>query len=107
MTDAKKLIDAEYEKSMKELSEATTDEETNRALKKVELLHKQMMSEADAKNGRTERIVKTVYDWAALLIPLGVSSFWMGAGMRFEETGSFTSRAFSWVANNMRLFRKG
>lgn len=58
------------------------------------------------KDGKFDRIAKAALDGAAIVVPCVVSSYWMGKGLRFEETGSFTSRVGNWVSGHLRLFKK-
>ena len=58
------------------------------------------------KDGKFDRIAKVALDGAAIVVPCVVSSYWMGKGLKFEETGSFTSRVGNWVSGHLRLFKK-
>lgn len=43
---------------------------------------------------KKDRLVKIVLDGSAILVPLIFYGIWMKVGLRFEETGSFTSTTF-------------
>jgi len=58
------------------------------------------------KDGKFDRIAKVALDGVAIIVPCVVSSYWMGKGLKFEETGSFTSRVGNWVSSHLRLFKK-
>ncbi len=71
-------------------------------------LKKQEMEikKAQLNEGKKDRIVKIVIDGASILVPVGISSYWMAKGLKFEESGTFTSRTMQWVSNHFKLFRK-
>ena len=126
------MLDEEYERTLEAVSRAQTgDEEAKWQLQKLSELHKQRMNEqkaADdayqqmeelsvkkaelqlkeeqAKEGKKDRIIRIVMDGAAILIPVSVSSYWMAKGLKFESTGTFTSRTGQWLSNHLRLFKK-
>ena len=132
MEDIGTMLDREYEETLKAVSLATTgSDEAKWQLQKLNDLHKQRMSEMEArqkasqrdddlyykekelalkeeqmKEGKKDRIVKIVLDGAAILVPVTVSSFWMAKGLKFEENGTFTSRTGQWLSNHLRLFKK-
>lgn len=126
------MLDEEYERTLAEVSRAEIgSEEAKWQLQKLSELHKQRMNEQkaaedayhqmeeltvkktelqlkeeQAKDGKKDRIIKFVMDSAAILIPVGVSSYWMAKGLTFEKTGTFTSRTQQWLSNHLRLFKK-
>lgn len=126
------MLDAEYERTLKELSEVKAgSEEAKWKLQKLSELHKERMNEQKAldeayvqveelsikkseislkerqlKDGKKDRIIKIVLDGAAILIPVTVSSYWMAKGLTFEEKGTFTSRTTQWISNHFRMFKK-
>lgn len=127
MLDAtiRKMLDDEYTETLQAISEARTgSEEAKWELQKLTELHKQRMNEEQterdsyvqfeelelkkkqAKDGKFDRITKVALDGAAIVVPCVVSSYWMGKGLKFEETGSFTSRVGNWVSGHLRLFKK-
>lgn len=127
MLDAtiRKMLDNEYTETLQAISEAQTgSDEAKWELQKLTELHKQRMNEEQterdsyvqfeelelkkkqAKDGKFDRITKVVLDGAAIAVPCVVSSYWMGKGLKFEETGSFTSRVGNWVSGHLRLFKK-
>lgn len=125
MDEVKTLLDEEYKKTLQDVSETMTDSEESRwALTKLNELHEQRIKEmqiqsdfkvkekelrikeAQLKESKKDRVVRSIHDAAALLIPIGFSSYWMAKGLKFEESGSFTSRTGQWISNNLRLFKK-
>lgn len=127
MLDAniRKMLDDEYTETLKAVSEAQAgSDEAKWELQKLTELHKQRMNEEQterdsyvqfeelelkkkqAKDGKFDRITKVALDGAAIVVPCVVSSYWMGKGLKFEETGSFTSRVGNWVSGHLRLFKK-
>ena len=123
--DIRQMLDKEYKITLKAVSEAKagTDEEKWQMQKLIEL-HKQRMNEEQTdrdtsirseelelkreqiKESKADRVVRLIADGAAIVVPCVVSSYWMGKGLKFEETGSFTSRVGNWVSGHFRLFRK-
>ena len=69
-------------------------------------------AELAAKNAELEeqkkgRRVRTVLDILGITVPVGVSSYWMWKGMKFEEDGKiYTSRTGRWLSEHLRLFGK-
>ncbi|MEG1514915.1 MAG: hypothetical protein RSD95_08540 [Clostridia bacterium] len=130
------MLDREYAETLKTVSEARAgDEGTKWQLQKLAELHKQRMNEEQSEResyiqgeeldmkrkqneqelnlkkeqiqeGKCDRVVKIVLDGVAIVAPFAVSSYWMGKGLKFEETGSFTSRVGNWVSGHLRLFKK-
>lgn len=125
MDEVKNLLDEEYKKTLQDVSETMTDSEESRwALTKLNELHEQRVKEMQIqsdlkvkekelrikeeqlKESKKDRLTRGIYDVAALLVPIGFSSYWMAKGLKFEESGSFTSRTGQWISNNLRLFKK-
>ena len=97
------MLDREYESTLQAVSQATTgSEEAKWQLQKLSELYKRTQVE----EGKKDRIVKIVLEGIAVLIPASVSCFWMAKGLKFEETGTFTSRTGQWLGNHLRLFKK-
>ena len=42
----------------------------------------------------------------ALIGQLALSSYWMGKGLKFEETGAFTSKTTNWISGITKMFKK-
>lgn len=132
----RKMLDKEYADTLRMISEAQAgNEDAKWQLQKLTELHKQRMNEEQAemdgyvhfeelsmkrkqideelelkreqlRDGKFDRIAKVALDGAAIVVPCVVSSYWMGKGLKFEETGSFTSRVGNWVSSHLRLFKK-
>lgn len=119
------MLDREYESTLQAVSLATTgSEEAKWQLQKLSELYKQRLGAEQAgteldlriqelelkrtqvEEGKKDRIVKIVLEGITVLIPAGVSCFWMAKGLKFEETGAFTSRTCQWIGNHLRLFKK-
>ena len=119
------MLDREYESTLQAVSRATTgSEEAKWQLQKLSELYKQRLGAEQAgtelnlrtqelelkrtqvEEGKKDRIVKIVLEGIAVLIPASVSCFWMAKGLKFEETGAFTSRTCQWIGNHLRLFKK-
>lgn len=119
------MLNEELEKTLKAVSEArTASEEAKWELMKLDQLAKQIrdnekdaedyvfrdrelkLKEDQVQEGKKDRIIKIVLDSAAIVIPAGVTSYWMAKGLEFEKTGTFTTRVGQWIGNHLRLFRK-
>ena len=126
------MLDDEYKETLQELSKAKPgSDEAKWQLQKLSELHKQRMNEEKTFNdvyvqsnevslkmkesemkreqmedGKKDRWHRNVLDWAAILVPAGCSCYWMAKGLKFEETGTFTSRVGQWLSNHLRLFKK-
>ena len=49
-----------------------------------------------------DRCIKLGVDLAGIVIPTGFYAFWMKRGLKFEETGTFTSTTFKGLINRFR-----
>lgn len=124
-TEIRERLDREYMDTLKAIADVQAGtEEAKWQLQKLAELHKQRMNEEQTgrenyasyeemelkreqlKDGKFDRIVKVVVDGVAIVLPCVVSSYWMGKGLKFEETGSFTSRVGNWISGHWRLFNK-
>ena len=124
-TEIERMLDEQYRVTLEEVAQAkTSSEEAEWQLKKLAELHKQRVAEEKtlnetyiqeselvlkkeaAKESKKDRIIKTVLDAAAILVPTGLSCYWMAKSLKFEETGTFTSRAGQFVSNHFKLFKK-
>ena len=100
------------------MNEEQTERDNYVHFEELSMKHKQINSDAEArkeelelkkeqlKDGKFDRIAKAALDGAAIVVPCVVSSYWMSKGLKFEETGSFTSRVGNWVSGHLRLFKK-
>lgn len=134
--DIRTMLDNEYKETLTTVSRAQAGgEDAKWQLQKLTELHKQRMAEEQSeresyiqvreldmkreqnereielkkeqlKEGKFDRVVKVVLDGVAIVVPCAVSSYWMGKGLKFEETGSFTSRVGNWISGHLRLFKK-
>lgn len=64
-------------------------------------LHQYRIDELEEKNKRNEIIAKAAGGIGSTV----VASYWMAKGLKFEETGAFTSRALNWVFGNIKNFK--
>ena len=124
MDDIQAMLDEEYERTLEAVSNSTAgSEEAKWGLQKLAELHRQRIAERKAsdesflqveelqlkkadvslkkeqlKEGRKDRWIRIVLDGAAILIPTAASCYWMSKGLKFEETGSFTSKTGQWLS---------
>lgn len=125
MERIEEMLEREYETTLQAVSDATIgSKEAEWQLQKLSELYRQRLGVVQANNDLTlrmeelnlkhaqveenkkDRIVKIVLEGAAVLVPTCVSCFWMAKGLKFEETGTFTSRTGQWLSSHLRLFRK-
>lgn len=100
------------------MSEEQADRESYARFEELSMKQRQIDNDAEArkeelelkreqlKEGKSDRIVKVVVDSVAIVVPCVASSYWMGKGLKFEETGTFVSRVGNWVSSHMRMFKK-
>lgn len=105
----KQRTDSDFAKSKEieirnaELEFKAQQAEAELVLRRAELDQK----DAELKEAKKARRVKTVLEILGLAVPLGVSSFWMMEGMKFEEEGKiFSGRTGRWISEHLRLFGK-
>ena len=78
-------------------------------LKKLDELHRHMVDERsaeakqnDASDEKKDKLWKRAIDIASIVIPVLSSGYWMAKALKFEETGTFTSRAAQWVSTHLK-----
>ena len=115
----------EYDKTLAELSDSDIkQEDAEKKMKRLNALGEQYQlmvrteSESDARKEEMELKRKQTNDgkfekWAnigisvvALIGQLALSSYWMGKGLKFEETGAFTSKTTNWISGITKMFKK-
>lgn len=115
----------EYDKTLAELSDPDIkQEDSEKKMKRLNALGEQyqlmvrMESESAARKEDMELKRKQTNDgkfekWAnigisvvALIGQLALSSYWMGKGLKFEETGAFTSKTTNWISGITKMFKK-
>lgn len=71
-------------------------------------LHEQELElkQAEISGTKADRWIHTILDIFGIAVPVCVSSYWMAKGMKFEETGTYTSRTGQWLSQHLRLFGK-
>ena len=112
-----KKLDKAIENEIENLSWAS-DEEKPEVIKNLAALHKLRIdeyaqnAELEFKNiqireGRIDRYTKIGIAAAELILPLTCYGIWMRMGLRFEQTGSFTSQTFKNLFNRFKPTKKG
>jgi len=123
MPEIKSMLDEVIEQEIENL-EFSEGEAKTQAIKDLAQLHKLRIDEIktqaeieekrdrlaydekvklqENEEGRIDRVVRIITAGAELLIPLGFYGIWMGKGLRFEETGSFTSTTFKNLVSRFR-----
>ena len=115
MDNVRNLLDDGIERGIDEMFQVPADSPgyqavTDRVAKliKLKMEEKQADSEMQLKEkqlaeSKKDRYLKLVTDGASIVLPLVVSWVWMGRGLRFEETGAFTSRTNQWLNGFLRI----
>nr|DAI45430.1 MAG TPA: hypothetical protein [Caudoviricetes sp.] len=122
MEDIQGMLDAEYEATLNEiktlkagsaeaewqlrkLCELGKQRETERRSsdESFKILRETELKEEELKGAKKDRLIKIVLGGAELL----VTSYWLAKGLKFEESGAFISKTWNWVANGLRIFKRG
>lgn len=111
-------LDKELKRQLDDISQMTEGEEkTSRAIEDFTKLYKLTLEDdkvelecaktyQESLNGtseqKKERLVKIGIAAAELVLPLMFYAVWFRKGLKFEETGSFTSTTFKGLINRFR-----
>jgi hypothetical protein len=90
-------VKIEHEAIEKAYDRGSADETSARDLK----LKQQMLNESIK-----DRYFKLGLDVAGLIVPIIFYGIWMGRGLKFEETGTFTSTTFRGLFNHFKPTQK-
>ena len=90
-------VKIEHEAMEKAFDRGSADETSARDLK----LRQQMLNESIK-----DRYFKLGLDVAGLIVPIIFYGIWMGRGLKFEETGTFTSTTFRGLFNRFKPTQK-
>lgn len=80
------------------------DEEKNQTeaeFKKLQIQNDKLMKEAQLSETKKDRWWKVGLGVAGLVLPLAVQTIWYKMGMKFEETGSFSSACSRSIFGNL------
>ncbi len=61
-----------------------------------------VLKEEEAKELKKDRLIRVCISGAELILPLLFYAVWMRKGLKFEETGTFTSTTFRGLFNRFR-----
>lgn len=115
MADIREQLDEVIELTLDNLLVLSPEDEGYKeATERIDKLYKLRIDEKRAdseiacnndnqKSGAKDRIVRYVLDGVGIVLPIFVSWIWMGRGLRFEQTGSFTSRTGQWLKGFSRF----
>lgn len=80
--------------------------ERSEAVSELEKLYKIRTENVKATSERTDQkralIANAITAGAELILPLIFYGVWMRRGLKFEETGTFTSQTFKWLASRFK-----
>lgn len=118
MAEIKDLLDEVIETELHNLEAPLSGEDKSEAIKNLAVLHKlrieEVKAETDAEDKQRrfndqnlDRYLKLGVAAAELILPLMFYGCWMRRGLRFEETGTFTSTTFKNLLSRFRPTRKG
>lgn len=80
------------------------DEEKNQAeaeFKKLQIQNDKLMKEAQLSETKKDRWWRVGLGAAGLVLPLAIQTMWYKMGMKFEETGSFSSACSRSIFGNL------
>lgn len=135
MAEIKKMLDDAIENEIQNLGSASDANEKSEVIKNLAALHKLRIDEIKTEIENEEKVERRVMDKAAhdfdedckkvqisenvldrytrigiaaaeLVLPLMFYGVWMKRGLRFEETGTFTSQTFKNLFNRFKPTRK-
>ena len=135
MAEIKKLLDDAIETEINNLNSASDADEKSEVIKNLAALHKLRIEEIKTETEIEERSERRIMDKenhendanlkevqlhentldryvkvgiaaAELVLPLMFYGVWMKRGLRFEETGTFTSQTFKNLFNRFKPTRK-
>lgn len=135
MAEIKKLLDDAIETEINNLNSASDTDEKSEVIKNLAALHKLRIEEIKTETEIEERSERRIMDKenhendanlkevqlhentldryvkvgiaaAELVLPLMFYGVWMKRGLRFEETGTFTSQTFKNLFNRFKPTRK-
>lgn len=135
MAEIKKLLDDAIETEINNLNSASDKDEKSEVIKNLAALHKLRIEEIKTETEIVEKSERRAMDKAAhdedatlkafqldentldryakigiaaaeLVLPLMFYGVWMSRGLRFEETGTFTSQTFKNLFNRFKPTRK-
>lgn len=101
---ARTMLDEEYERTLREVSLATeVNEDARWQLEKLVKLTDLQVKKEEIESKKKDRVITLVKDGIMIVISIvqvGGSFYWMAKSMKFEETGTFTSKAWRWVGDH-------
>ena len=128
MAEIKKLLDDAIETEINNLNSASDKDKKSEVIKNLAALHKLRIEEIKTETEIEEKSERRAMDKAAhdedatlkafqldenigiaaaeLVLPLMFYGVWMRRGLRFEETGTFTSQTFKNLFNRFKPTRK-
>ena len=135
MAEIKELLDDAIETEINNLNSASDTDEKSEVIKNLAALHKLRIEEIKTETEIEERSERRIMDKenhendtnlkevqihentldryvkvgiaaAELVLPLMFYGVWMSRGLRFEETGTFTSQTFKNLFNRFKPTRK-
>ena len=99
-------LDKELKRQLDDISQMTEGEEkTSRSIEDFTKLYKLTLEDDKVElecEKKKERLVKIGIAAAELVLPLMFYAVWFRKGLKFEETGSFTSTTFKGLINRFR-----
>ena len=114
MEKSKRTLDDEIQDLLGNLSDLEADsEEYSKIAKNLDTLYKLKIEEEknksellNSKDQNKFRIVGFILEGAGIVLPLIFYGGWMKKGLKFEETGTFTSSTFRDLTRFFRPTRK-
>lgn len=106
MAEIKKLLDDAIETEINNLNSASNKDEKSEVIKNLAALYKLRIEAFQLDENTLDRYAKIGIAAAELVLPLIFYGVWMSRGLRFEETGTFTSQTFKNLFTRFKPTRK-
>lgn len=90
----------------KKLDEDTSAHKLEQEFEMDRRLCEEQMRAEQLKEQKKDRLVKCIIAGVELVLPLAFYAAWMKRGLKFEETGTFTSTTFKGLFNKFRPTKK-
>lgn len=107
------MLDLEYERTLNEVADAREmSDDAKWKLQKLSELQKMRINEAQAHDAKKDKrwdrglkIGEIIVGIAGIVVPVSASCVWMSRGLKFETTGSYSSRTKGWIRDHFSLFK--
>lgn len=99
------MLNEAIKNEFEDLESSSSEEKKAQKVKNLDVLYRLKIEEEKSKRDvfdKKDRYFKYGIAIAEIVLPLGFYGIWMRKGLRFEETGTFTSGTFKGLVNRFR-----